>query len=1290
MQNDKKLLLNTLEYQQHQSFWNNRLSLINDSFLFENYFAFEQQPLSSKTHSLPLVSNNCQLIANIGKGKEIGKFVVFLSALIYLIYRYTGEEIIWLDSPLLQEYDQHSDVAEVVPLIFQINEDVSIRDLLRQVQETVSKSYTFQNFPIHKLWKESLVTSCTSLFISDNLIHSNYPNISSEYNFIFRVKTDNNDNKWIISFEDRQGFFPIEFVHRMENHLNIVLSQFMSLEKTLYQLEILSVIEKQKQLEELNQTDSPECISDHSVDYLFELKVQQVPNHTAVITKDRQLSYLELNEKANQLAHYLINEFKVAKGEVVAVVTNRSELAIIALMSILKVGGVYLPLSHKYPEKRIRQILEDSNAKVLLFHSKYFDLFGDCYDFRMFSIDIQLPMLETPVLNLDQSIKPDDLISIIYTSGSEGRPKGVLLDHQGLVNVVLGHIAELKITEEDRYLQFMSLSFDGSLLDIFTALLSGATLVMVSEEVLQNIGAFQDYIQEKKVTVFTITPSYLKLLDPVRLQNVRTIISAAETAKVSNAEFYSRTKDFYNGYGPTEVCVNATLHKVEAERKYFSIPLGKPSANKKLYVLDHRQRLLPSGAIGEIGISGIGLSRGYLNQPDITQRKFVPHPFIAYERLYLTGDLGAWNQRDELVFKGRKDHQVKIRGFRVELGEIEDNLLLHPNIQDAVVLFENQYKSLLGFFIGDGDLDKTELIKFLKVNLPEYMIPTMLYQLEKFPLTNNGKVDRDVLLEYIIRELAIEEEFSYPKNEVEEILLDIWREVLGVSGLNTHHDFFSMGGDSIRIIQAVHASQNRQIKIEMFDIINHRTITSLAEYIYKNNLFNCIELKPVPLEMIKLSEAEYQELPDNIEDAYPVSKMQELILRKYAEPLCSSNNVYHCVARWHIFDLSFSLEALKAAIQVLVKRHCSLRTFFFQSKASGRLLQAVKNSEDANICVFDLSNMSDTDQQVEIQKATLADCDKKYCLGDPKLPFVRFYIFVRSERSFELLMSAHHGVIDGWSGIELENEVFDLYHEFKTKKSLIGMAAPIGSYKEFIALEQEIQQSELTREFWRQEQVQAVNSSLPIKYSLDDDQVFGTLVYYFDTDVCVRLNSVAIEQHVTLKAACLSAFIASLHTYTQQFEVTVGVVVNGRSERMTEPFKTVGLFWNIVPFTSKLDSNEEITPITAIQERLNKIDQYARYPLTCMLENEGKEEFFYACFNFIHFHNARVLNGGLQLLDFYANDKFHYPITFIISALPQVEGFQFDLRVEYHRAYFNESDIDTLVSIYTGTLTTLI
>jgi amino acid adenylation domain-containing protein/non-ribosomal peptide synthase protein (TIGR01720 family) len=931
------------------------------------------------------------------------KNILLTTCLVYL-YRLNDQEklSVGLRYPSLMQQKKWLDalVANFVPLTVQFEGKYTFKETLELVEsqchwlkehgtylEDIYVRYPelnnlYQPLPIGVVLEDAESASHTK-----KLLHQVTLSISkSAISLYAEHKQDKNFN---IIFENIVG------------HLkNILKNVIDNPNEMISRIPLLTQKEQQKILIDWNKTQS-DYPQDKTIPQLFEQQVRKTPNKIAIIYEKQQLSYAELNEKANQLARYLQKQ-GVKIGSLIAICVERSLEMIVGILGILKAGAAYVPIDSEWPESRIYYILEDIKANIAVTNSKYLKKFPN----RVLLDKDQLYLSNELSNNLLTPVKSYHLAYVIYTSGTTGNPKGVLIKHQGVINMAFAKIRKFSITPDDKFLNFSTFSFDASVWEIFTSLMAGATLYLAKKNDIVPGQVLNNFLHIHKITIATLPPTILAVTPASQLHNLRAVISAGEicSEKIIN-QWCSNSRLFANAYGPTEATVCAT---VEVYHKFATPSIGKPIVNVKTYVLDSEKQPLPVGAMGELYVAGDGLADGYLNQPELTKEKFVTNPFSQQSnKLYKTGDLVRWLPDGNLEYIGRQDDQIKIRGFRIELGEIEAVLAKHPLIAQAIVCVRelDDRKQLEAYFItknikNDQLIDSVKLRNYLKQQLPDYMLPARFFEIKEFPLTFNGKIDKRMLL-------AEHDNFSHsiaaiknPTSTLESSLVQVWSKVLKLNAVNVDDNFFALGGDSILAIQLVAKANDLGLQFAVKDIFQYPTIASLAKQV-KKQVFGLNQVKFHQ----KFRLAPIQQWFFNLQLENPAQFSQSCLLT-IKQPV--------------------NLPLLERCFQEMLQKHPALNLRFQHANGIWRQLYA-SYQQNKLIEVIDTKHCTSQRLSELVQEWTYKLQQNFNLTNGPLLKAVLFS--GHSLDSAKLLIVIHHLVVDGVSWRILLEELQSSYQQ---------------------------------------------------------------------------------------------------------------------------------------------------------------------------------------------------------------------------------------------------------------------
>ena len=815
-------------------------------------------------------------LKKLSQKEEVTLFMTLLSAFKTLLYRYTFQEDILIGSPIANRNQKQTEsligfFINTLVLRTNLSGNPTFRDLLQRVKKVALSAYEHQDLPFEKLVGELQLERDLSYspvfqvkFMLQNAPQEQLklPGLTLSF-----LSTENSTAKLDLSldmyetasgltgtFEYNTDLFDKATINRMVEHFCCLLSGIVNNpEQHLSELPLLTQAERHQLLVEWNHTQV-EYPQNQCFHQLFEAQVEKTPNAVAVVFKNQQLTYRQLNQRANQLAHYL-QKLGVKPEFKVGLCFERSPEMIVGLLGILKAGGAYLPLDPTYPQERLTFMLSNSQVPILLTTQNLAAKLPE-HQAQVVCLDTDWTTIAgESEENLNSGVTVKNLAYLIYTSGSTGTPKGVLVPHQGLSNLTKDKIRTCKVQPDSRILQFFSLSFDASIPELVMALGSGAALHLGTTEDLLPGSYLTKLLREQAITHITLPPSALAVLPNAELPALQMVMVGGEATSEELIAQWSKGQLFINAYGPTETTVNASM--VECGNGSQSLPTVRPAANKQLYILDQHLQPVPIGVPGELHISGVGLARGYLNRAGKTAETFIPNPFSNEpgNHLYKTGDLACYLNDGHIKLLGRLDHQVKIRGFRIEPGEIEALLNQHRGVQESVVIVREDQpgdKRLVAYIVPNAENAFTvgELRRFIEEKLPKYMIPTAFVTLDALPLNPNGKVDRFALPVPDTARPELEAAFVAPRTSTEKTLAEIFAQVLEVEQVGVDDDFFELGGHSLLATQLIAQLLKKfEVEVTVVDLFEAPTVAGLAERMEKMQTLE--KLSSVPSEMVE-------------------------------------------------------------------------------------------------------------------------------------------------------------------------------------------------------------------------------------------------------------------------------------------------------------------------------------------------------------------------------------------------------------------------------------------------------
>jgi amino acid adenylation domain-containing protein len=1083
-----------------------------------------------------------------------------------------------------------------------------------------------------------------------------------------------------IKFIFNRTVYDEEFIKQVAGQLKEMARQVVNNPGIkISEIDAITGEERQRLLIDLNDTQTG-YPKDKTLHRLFEEQAEKVPEREAVVG-NRQLAigkkekthiiYRVLNEKANQVAEVL-REKGVLADDIIGIMVVRSIEMIIGILGILKAGGAYLPIDPDYPQERIDYMLKDSGARILLTN------LSEGHHFHHSS-------------NRFIDHHPGGLAYVIYTSGTIGKPRGVMTTHGNAVRVVKCS-NYIEITPQDRVMQISNYAFDGSIFDIFGALLNGAVLVMMEGEGISALDRLPGQIKREQITVFFVTTALFNALvdlDIGCLKDIRRVLYGGERISVPHAQralHYMGPGRIIHVYGPTETTVYATYYPIDAiDETRVTIPIGKPLSNTTVYILNKELNVVPVGAVGELYIGGEGVARGYLNRPELTAERFFVSSYRSYrsyrtyssKKLYKTGDLVRMFPDGNIEFIGRVDRQVKIRGFRIEPGEIESRLLMHDKIKEVVVVVKEDEKGekyLCAYFVIKEEAafvespGSTELREYLSYTLPYYMLPAIFVRIEKIPLTPNGKFDIKALPGPTAVPVV---QYAAPGNEVEKKLAKIWLDVLGPGreGVGIDDNFFECGGHSLKAaILTARIHQRFNMRVPLAEIFRNPTVRELARYLRGAEKEKFTTMEPV-------EEKEFYELSYNQKRLWILTQL-------------SPESTFFNIVEVTQFNHEVEPAAVKEVLYRLLARHESLRTAF--KETNGQVYQVIEKKVAVNFKMFDISAFAEKEKQ---EKRTLIIRDTA---GTPfdlsTAPLFKMAFIKLAERDYVFVFNMHHIISDGWSMTILKKEFSLLYEGRRTgkEKELIPLAL---QYKDFAAWSnKQLNDPGIkarSHRFWKErlkQGIPALELQRDFKGNREDRRGAGYRLMVLG-ETKDKLKKLARDYNTSLFMVMFSIYIIFLARFSglsNRKEIVCSIISSGREHLSL--FNIIGFFINSVIFKITVDHEENFTCfLQRVHTDVMEIFQHQDYPLELVCEDlKMRHPEIPVSFNFLN------LPDETEEMDLGTLEPYHLPeindVKFDIE--PYITEYKngIDIFLSYRKNMFKPDIIEYMMREYAGLL----
>ena len=1161
-------------------------------------------------------------------------FMTLLSVYLLLLHRLSGQDDIVVGTPVSGRFFEGSEnlvgyAAHLLPIRSQLKGNPAFFAYLKQLKNILLESYEHKAYPYARLINKLSVRKDTG---SSALVNTTFnlerpvvlpkpdevevtilPQPISYTAFDIQLNVTELDNTLIVDCNYNTELFETATILRWLGHFQTLLESVVKEpDLPIFHLPLLTESEQEQILVDWNATQTPHPHEVCCIHRLIEAQVEKTPEAVAVVFEEQQVSYRTLNQRANQLAHYLL-ELGVQPETLVGICIERSIDMIVGMLAVLKAGGAYVPLDPDDPEERLAFLLEDSQVQILLAQSALKE--------KPFSLAVTTIYLDLEGETLSQKndentpaeTVPENLAYVIYTSGSTGRPKGVAVEHRSLFNYVHAISRYFDESPRNQFALLTPITADAGHTVLFPSLLTGGCLHVLSRETLSLPEHFANYISTHSIDYIKIIPSLLaSLLDslPAPVLPRKLLVLGGEASHtrwvkelLENAQ--QQQCDIINHYGPTETTVGVlTYDKVDKDTltlmPSLSLPIGRPLANVQVYILDAYLQPTPVGVPGELHVGGISLARGYVNRPDLTEEKFIKNPFSRElnSRLYKTGDLARYLPDGNIEFLGRIDNQVKIRGFRIEVNEIEAVLGQHPAVLENAVVVSGEHtteKCLVAYIVPvqGADFNKREFRHFLREHLPDYMIPAAWTSINALPLMSNGKLDRQALAALNAQPLCVHEaEYVAPRNPTEETLVQFWEEVLQRHPVGIYDNFFDLGGHSLKAAQLISRIQkhfSRKIPFRIFF-----TAPSVADL--ATQLAGSTELELPPIESIPKQEH------------YALSSAQYRIWT--AEQMHEHSIAYNMTGAVLLTGI-FDAAACEQAFTAIITRHESLRTGFVHIAGEPRQLVHPAPAESPAVELLDRQDLEDG---AEVLVLRLLEEEIRFPFDLRTGPLLRIRLVqLRPDRNGQpqhiLLVNMHHIISDGVSVTNITQEFAQLYQAVVQGKQADLPPLRI-QYKDYAAWQDRLLAGEYgsqLKAYWQEVFADVVPVlRLPTDHPRPEvrSQSGSMLSFTIGPDLLHHLQKLARQQGASLFTVLLSAVEVLFFHAASQEDIVVGVPVAGRNHPSFE--QQIGFYVNILPVKVRFRAEDSFTKLLSrVTEAAADAYAHQDYPFEQLVEDLG-------------------------------------------------------------------------------------
>ncbi|WP_428229100.1 amino acid adenylation domain-containing protein [Flavobacterium sp.] len=1158
----------------------------------------------------------------------------------------------------------------ISPLKIALDFDASIADLIIDIKNQLRQDYRHQRFPLGKLIQELQVFNEKERLFNITLSYEKQNYATNFQNTQTRVIPLSHQSERVglaiyirefdemedvkIDFDYNLNYFDdsriTEVVYHFENLINAILT---CPDKKLKELIYLTKEEEHQVLVEFNNTKA-DYPKDKTIIDLFEAQVRKTPEKEAVKDDHKSFSYAELDQLSNQIAEYLVASFDEKDKSPIAVLLERSANMIAVLVGILKSGRSYIPLDPAFPKGRLSYIVDNSQSKVVISEKEY-ELEG-VENVAIVSLENVLAGINAFEGKKSTVISPKNTAYIIYTSGSTGNPKGVEIGHQSLLNFLTSIQQKPGVGSNDILFSVTTSSFDISILEFFTPLISGATLYIANHDILSDPNFTIRKIEEIQPTLIQATPSFYQMLFNADWQGNKKlkVLCGGDLLSEALAEkLINNSLEVWNMYGPTETTIWSSIKKINHPKDASNI--GKPINNTQFYILDSFLNPKPIGTPGAIYIAGDGLAKGYYKNDVLTKEKIIKNPFNETSLLYETGDVGKWTDDGEIEFLGRNDNQVKIRGYRIELGDIESQLNLIEEIQNSVVIAKkgNQQEAfLVAYILKRAEVETEKIITTLKINLPYYMIPTAIIFVEEFPLTPNQKIDRKSLSQRDIQQSINNDDYKAPISNLEKRLSEYWAAILNTKEpISINDNFFALGGHSLNAVKLIGlVAKELLYAITLKNIFEYPTIELLANYINA--------LTPIQSIAITLSKSK---------DFYNLTPAQYNIW--LASQQKNSSIAYNMSAGYKI-EGNLNLNKITKSINTIISKYEVLRTNFIE--VDGIPYQKINAAESVK---FEIS--IDKLKSEKVKETIDQLINKEFDLEKDLL--IRVQLIQLEINQFILLFSTHHIIMDGLSLEIFIKEFIKNYNEsnfLNTSEENI-LKFQFKDYSEWFTKTLE-DNAFKNQKFWKNYlQDYQPKDSFDRDFSVEDNQQRGSkYLFELTPNTTLALKKLALEEQVTFYTILATALNILIYKFSNHNDICIGTVNSGRN--IPELNIQIGMFVNTLILRTKMGSKHTFVDLLkSTQKDLLQIDDYQIVPFEKVSQSIFDVMLVYQNPEF-SFENIDKLND-FKLTSYPVDGKFsRMPIVFnLFESDNSLKG-----SIDYNSDLFEENTIQIIALKY--------